>query len=94
MRRLKGKPEENKLPPLPNVPDEFKFVEATARMHATSFDELQKFYTAGLTAALNYREKWKGDPNNHYERFAAWVVRQTILGLRKTNGKNSIPGHS
>ena len=79
MRKLNIAAEKKSFPPLPNIPEEFKFVETNARMCAKDFRDLERFYQAGLAAAINYKEKCVNDTSNRYERFVGWVVKQTIL---------------
>lgn len=82
MRQLKTFARKNILPALPNVSEEFNFVESIARNYAGNFLELETFYQAGLSAALEYKEQCVGNNVNLYDRFVTWIVVQAILSKK------------
>ena len=87
MRQLKIAINKQILPALEHVPEEFKFVESIAKIHAGSVQELETFYKIGVAAAIAYKEKRAGA--NRYERFVTWVVKQTILSAIANNKNQS-----
>jgi hypothetical protein len=67
---------------LENVPDKYKFIEAIAQQYSNSKPALEIYYQAGVNAFENLHEK---SSVKQPEKFAAWVVRQTILEMQAKN---------
>lgn len=84
MRQLKIEIKNKGLLQLPNVPEEFKFVESIAKMYANDSEQLEEFYKVGLAVAKDFKEKCRDDFSNRYDRYAAWWVKQVILIFKKS----------
>jgi hypothetical protein len=58
------------------VPEKYKFIETIAKQLSTSEETLQLNYETGVAA---YEKLIQNGSKEVVERFAAWVVRQSIL---------------
>ena len=71
-----------KLKSIKHVPEEWKFIEAIAREHATTDQDLKRYYRAGVHAI----EKFKAQTSEeHFQLKAAWVAKLAIQAEKQVN---------
>lgn len=75
MRKLRIANKDIDLEPLADVPEDLKFVERMARQHASTNEELKRFYLIGVVAARELKECC---PKEFYDKKLLWTVRQAI----------------